>query len=245
MRVGVRTVRSWLKVGAAPSWKRRFRRRSIFDLYVVYVLERLQSGIHDGKQFYEEIRTQGFTGSSGIVKRFLQTLRGKRGKPRSNQNRPAPNNPTWLFIRQDKDLTAEERIELFLLCQHSPTAKLAYPLVQVFLTMLRQSRGEEFEGWVQAAEVSHIPELERFAINLLRDRKAVGAGLAYAYSSGPVEAQVHKLKLVKRSMYGRAKLPLLRQRLLHVRQRTPDREGPEAIWGGVRPIDIQTRKNVL
>ena len=34
-----------------------------------------------------------------------------------------------------------------------------------------------------------------------------------AYSNGPVEAQVGKLKLVKRSMFGRAKLPLLRQRL--------------------------------
>lgn len=220
MGVGVRTVRSWLKAGAAPSWKRRFRRRSIFDPYAAYVLQRWQSGVHDGKQLYEEIRAQGFTGSHGIVKRFLQTLRGKRGKPRPNQDppatkRPAPNNPTWLFIRQEKDLTAEERIELFLLCQHSPTAKLAYLLVQAFLTMLRQRRGEEFEGWVQAAEVSHIPELERFALNLQRDRKAVEAGLTYAYSSGPVEAQVHKLKLVKRSMYGRAKLPLLRQRLLH------------------------------
>jgi transposase len=41
------------------------------------------------------------------------------------------------------------------------------------------------------------------------------AGLTLVYSNGPVEAQVHKLKLVKRSMFGRAKLPLLRQRLLN------------------------------
>jgi transposase len=37
----------------------------------------------------------------------------------------------------------------------------------------------------------------------------------YTYSNGPVEAQIQKLKLIKRSMFGRAKLPLLRQRLLH------------------------------
>ncbi|MFL5629483.1 MAG: hypothetical protein ACJ788_28230 [Ktedonobacteraceae bacterium] len=41
------------------------------------------------------------------------------------------------------------------------------------------------------------------------------AGLTLAYSNGPVEAQVQKLKFVKRSMFGRAELPLLRQRLLN------------------------------
>ena len=32
---------------------------------------------------------------------------------------------------------------------------------------------------------------------------------------GPVEGQVNRLKLIKRSMYGRAKFDLLRQRVLH------------------------------
>jgi len=43
----------------------------------------------------------------------------------------------------------------------------------------------------------------------------VVAGLTLAYSNGPVEAQVQKLKVVKRAMFGRAQLPLLRQRLLN------------------------------
>jgi hypothetical protein len=51
---------------------------------------------------------------------------------------------------------------------------------------------------------------------ILKDYDAVLAGLTWNYSNGPVEAQVHKLKLVKRAMFGRAKLPLLRQRLLQL-----------------------------
>ncbi len=35
------------------------------------------------------------------------------------------------------------------------------------------------------------------------------------YSNGQVEGQVNKLKLIKRTMYGRAAFPLLRQRVLH------------------------------
>ena len=34
-------------------------------------------------------------------------------------------------------------------------------------------------------------------------------------SNGPIEGQVNRLKFIKRSMYGRAKFDLLRQRILH------------------------------
>jgi len=59
------------------------------------------------------------------------------------------------------------------------------------------------------------PRIQPFINDILKDKDAVVAGLTLVYSNGPVEAQVQKLKLVKRSMFGRAKLPLLRQRLLN------------------------------
>ena len=40
------------------------------------------------------------------------------------------------------------------------------------------------------------------------------AALEYEWSQGQVEGQVHRLKLVKRQMYGRAKLDLLKARVL-------------------------------
>ena len=120
-----------------------------------------------------------------------------------------------MFIRDPKQLTAEKQTELELICQRSDTARQTYALTQQFMTMLRLRRGQEFETWLSAVEASHIAELRRFAHSLCKDKEAVIAGLTLSYSNGPVEAQVHKLKLVKRSMFGRAKLPLLRQRLLH------------------------------
>ena len=71
------------------------------------------------------------------------------------------------------------------------------------------------EQWVQAVETSQLVELRRFARSLCQEKDAVKAGLTLAVSNGPVEAQVQKLKVVKRAMYGTAKPPLLRQRLLH------------------------------
>ena len=219
MGMSEKAVRNWLKRGVAPTWKRRFRRRSVFDPYAAYVLERWQEGIHEAKQLYEEIRAQGFPGKLRIVQRFVQALRDDSEKitlaPATAAERFSSNTATWLFIRDPKQLTTQKQAELELICQRSETARKTYALTQQFMTMLRLRRGQEFETWLSAVEASHIAELGRFAHSLCKDKDAVIAGLTLSYSNGPVEAQVQKLKLVKRSMFGRAKLPLLRQRLLN------------------------------
>jgi transposase len=57
--------------------------------------------------------------------------------------------------------------------------------------------------------------LRGFASSLLRDQHAVEAALTLPWSNGPVEGHVHRLKLIKRQMYGRASFDLLRPRVLH------------------------------
>jgi transposase len=43
---------------------------------------------------------------------------------------------------------------------------------------------------------------------------AIGTAITEAWSNGQTEGQITKLKLVKRQMYGRAKLDLLEARLI-------------------------------
>ena len=60
-----------------------------------------------------------------------------------------------------------------------------------------------------------MPELRRFAAKLREDLPAVRAAFSSPWSSGQVEGQINRLKYLKRQMYGRAKLDLLRIRVLH------------------------------
>ena len=53
-----------------------------------------------------------------------------------------------------------------------------------------------------------------FANGILKDKAAVSAAITEPWSNGQVEGQINKLKLVKRQMYGRAKLDLLQARLI-------------------------------
>jgi transposase len=49
---------------------------------------------------------------------------------------------------------------------------------------------------------------------LKQDLDAVTNGLTMPWSSGPVEGRVNHIKMIKRQMFGRAGLPLLRKRVL-------------------------------
>jgi transposase len=80
--------------------------------------------------------------------------------------------------------------------------------------MARERTGQGFDAWLARATASGITELDRLARGLTDDRAAVEAGRSLEWSNGQTEGQVNKLKLLKRQMYGRANLDLLRRRLL-------------------------------
>jgi transposase len=91
-----------------------------------------------------------------------------------------------------------------------------YPLVQKFSEMVRSRKAKEFEGWLEASLSCGVKDFETFAIGLRRERPAVEAALSLPYSNGQTEGQVNRLKLIKRSMCGRASFELLRRRFLGV-----------------------------
>ena len=177
--------------------------------------------MQDGKQLYEELVARGYKGSVRTVQRFIHILRPDRRPlvdlaPSSPLDQFSAREVVWLFLRDPAELSAEEADRVALIRRASALADTAYRLVQAFVSMMRHRHGEQLPAWLEAVQNSQIAELQRFAGGILKDYDAVLAGLSWTYSNGPVEAQVHKLKLVKRAMFGRAKLPLLRQRLLQV-----------------------------
>ena len=90
----------------------------------------------------------------------------------------------------------------------------AYTLAQDFVRMVREHTVDALADWIARAAASCVAELGSFANGLQRDLAAVTAGLSLAWSNGQVEGQINRLKLIKRTMYGRASFDLLRKRVL-------------------------------
>ena len=96
--------------------------------------------------------------------------------------------------------------------QGSAPIAQAVQLGDEFARMLKARDMNALRPWLAAAETS---PLKGFAQSLRRDFDAVLAALCFRWSQGPVEGNVHRLKSVKRTMYGRGSFELLRQRVLY------------------------------
>lgn len=111
-------------------------------------------------------------------------------------------------------LTPDEQQLLVKLNECCPEIPILLELTQGFAHVFRAKKEDGLQNWLAGAYRAGLPEISRFCDGLLRDANAVSAAVLLPWSNGQVEGQIHRLKPVKRQMYGRAKFNLLRSRVL-------------------------------
>ena len=216
------TVYKYLREGP-PQRKRHsvHGQQRVLEPYEPYLLKRWEEGCRMATVLWREIRAQGFAHSVTNVQRFVAQLRREgpppTGRPRTALTKPhgpPPRLVAALVLRRPERRTDEQRAYLKQLRAEDAAIATAVDLAEDFLVMLRRREGERLPAWLDAAEASGIDDLARFAGKLRADQDAVQAGLTLRHSNGQTEGQVNRLKLVKRQGYGRAKVDLLRKRVL-------------------------------
>lgn len=207
---------------------------SILDPFLPYLHHRWQEGCRNASQLWREIRVQGYPGTRRQVTRWVHERRAQpasstprkflaspsvlRNQPRSIRSAdqpvlPAARRLVWLFLLDSDqldplDLQLQDRLLLH------PIVLRARQLAQDFQRTVCERQLQAFEAWLESCETADIPELTNFAAGLRQDYAAVHAALTLPWSNGQTEGQVNRLKLIKRQMYGRAHLDLLRLRVL-------------------------------
>jgi len=209
--ISLRTVQRWIQAGVFPERTPRLYPHSV-NAYAEYLDKRLRQGCRNVSQLWRELRQQGYRGQLSSVWHWLQKHRGdgKREafeKLRKPQMHSSPRHIAWQILKE----TASAKPYLDELYRASPEiAQLAHLGKEFF----RIVRSRDLAGWPEWLETARHTALSRFVSGLTRDRDAVEAALHLPWSNGPVEGQVHRLKLIKRQMYGRASFDLLRLRVL-------------------------------
>ncbi|MFI6505851.1 transposase [Nonomuraea typhae] len=119
------------------------------------------------------------------------------------------------MTRRPDRLTDAQQQCLVSLLARCPELAATDVHVRTFATMLTTLTGHHLEDWITTAGQSDLPGIGTFARHLRQDLAAVTAGLTTPWNSGPVKGTVNRIKMVKRQMFGRANLDLLRKRILH------------------------------
>ncbi|MFL5282486.1 MAG: transposase, partial [Rhodopila sp.] len=87
-------------------------------------------------------------------------------------------------------------------------------LAMRFRGILRSGDIEKFDEWLRDAHASGLYGMPRFVRTLRQDLAAVQNAITEPWSNGQTEGQINRLKTLKRAMYGRAGVKLLRARIL-------------------------------
>jgi transposase len=125
-----------------------------------------------------------------------------------------PRRATWLVLRRAEQRTADEVQQLAQFRAQQAEVAAAIALAQDFAALVRQRQPAQRDAWLERATTRTLEGLQRFATGLWDDYAAVKAGVTLPWSSGPVEGHINRLKMLKRQMFGRARLDLLSRRFL-------------------------------
>ena len=192
-------------------------RPSKLDPFKPY-LDQHADGAHGSiTRLFKEIKQLGYDGSYPTVRGYL------RG--RQPARTPLPEAPptvrdvtNWL-CRRPGTLTEDEKPKLKAILGRCPELRAASGQIRGFARMMEELTGENLPKWMADARAAGLPGISSFAKGLEQDLDAVTNGLTMHWSSGPVEGRVNHIKMVKRQMFGRASLPLLRKRVLLTAQK--------------------------
>ncbi len=221
------TVTSWLNAGGFPERKRPKRKKpSPVAPYADYLERRWKERCINMSRLWREIKEMGYEGSYDAVADHLRCLRKGLSPPArvpaANEGAPEgarheSQETARLLMLETKDpeaVCSEQRRWLEELRRRCPELAAVQELAGRFARIMREGKEDELGSWLEEAQSGSLSEIRAFAKGVRQDEAAIRAAVTLPWSSGQVEGQVNRLKLIKRSMYGRASFGLLRKRVL-------------------------------
>lgn len=210
------TVRKYLNAASVAELTAVTEQRAhLVDDYVSYLHKRWNEGERNATQLFREIKQQGYPGGELAVQRYLRRFRKGLG----HASHPGPKPPSvrqvtsWIMTHPDH-LDARDATKLHELRSRDRDVNRLVKHVRDFAVMMTGRHGDRLEVWITTVEVDTLTPLAGFARHLRRDFDAVRNGLTLPHSSGAVEGNINRLKMIKRQMFGRAGLDLLRKRVV-------------------------------
>ena len=210
------SMHRWLQAGGPPQHHKPTRGRpSLSKPCLTFLEQRWAEGCRNASRLWRTLRQDGLKASERTVRRWAQARRqglpAALADPAAAWPVPTKRRCARLLTAKEEDLDPQERSFVLHLGMAAPALVEAARLARQFGAMVKDRAAGMLDAWLAVARGT---ELASFAQGLERDHAAVRAALAERWSTSPVEGQINKLKTLKRQMFGRAKLDLLRTRLL-------------------------------
>ena len=221
-----RRIDKWVKLAELPERSRMQPRPGMAESFRDHLRQRWEAGCRHGRTLFAEIWELGYVGGFSSLAHLLSPWQQPpkeamaalpEATPLEETTSPAARHispAAALLSKLRVDLTPPQADIVDTLKQQCPGFAVMRELVLGFRTILLVGKRATLHGWMERARKTGIHPLERFVRTLKQDLSAVEAAVTTPWSNGPVEGHINRLKVLKRQMYGRAGIELLRACLL-------------------------------
>ena len=234
--LGRRRVERWVRRIDLPDLNTMASKPCTPAYFGALLARRWAEGITKVRHLFAEIRHRGYTGSYSHLARFLAPWRSCEPsfdgdeQVRAEQEEPAPVRvrtldpmtgraispltAAALCVKPRGQMTARQVANVDALKAASAEFTAMRHLAIRFRGLLRGGTPERLDAWLIDARASGIYAMQRFARTIRQDLEAVRNAVLEPWSNRQTEGQINKLKTLKRAMYGRAGVDLLRARMM-------------------------------
>ena len=217
----VKVVLRYRRVDRCPDWSPGRPTVTALDPFAAFIAEWVAAGNRTISDLYRALQGKGYTGGYDAVRRYLIRLTGRSvraGLRDANTRPPGRTTPSArrlsFRVVNPKEDSHSTRV-LKHLRERNAAIHAAVEAAEELMAMIRQKQPTTLADWAANVVVSGDPDLRNLADSLLSDSAAVQAAMTEPWSNGQVEGQVGRLKGIKRQMFGRAGMKLLRARVRH------------------------------
>ena len=186
-------------------------RQSSLDAHLPLLDAQWAGGCRNGAKLWRRLKLDGFRGSQRVVSEWAtRRRRAEKASDQQLQKVPSARTIARLMTTARDHMSKADTITIAAIETGVPTLVAARTLTDRFHIMVKRRTEADLVPWIAAASQSLIASFASGITNIA----AVHAALVQPWSNGQTEGQITKLKLVKRQMYGRAKIDLLQARLI-------------------------------
>lgn len=236
--IGRRRVYRWVRRVDLPERNVMAPKPCTPAYFGAFLERRWAEGTTKVRHLFAEIRQRGYTGSFSHLARFLAPWRIRSSSGDSGSlaaiDEEAPTAPivhvldpatgrrisaqtaAALCVKPRGEMTQGQVANVDALKAGSADFVAMRGLAMRFRGLLRGGTAEKLDVWLEDARKSGIYGMQRFARTLRQDIEAVRNAVLEPWSNGQTEGQINRLKTLKRAMYGRAGIELLRARMLPI-----------------------------
>jgi len=208
------TVQFYIQMEGLLSKQKR-KRENLATPYMDTIIKLVSEGLKP-KIIFNRIVSEGYEGSERFLKYVIDKhITVKKTQAQTNKHKIDGKQISMILWKKEESFTDNQKKYHEKVSQYEGDLIVLRRLIQQFRTAIEKRDETLLVDWLKQVRTNKNQCFYEVVEGMKTDIEAIKNSVKYSYSNGLLEGNINRLKAIKRQMYGRAKIDLLKKKVLH------------------------------